>query len=939
MQERLAILLILVVALFLRLYQITAVPGGISGDELFNAIDAWRVGKEHWPLFFEGNNGREALFLYTMAASLRLLGQTIFAIRLSAVSFGMGSVFLTWRIGRTQFNRRIGLLAAALMSVSLWPVMESRWGLRAISLTFFTAVTLHLLDRGFRRQKRELWVLGGIMLGLTMYTYLPSRAFPVVVLVWLGWLFWVKRDQFLTQWRNIALSLLMGMIIFAPFAVYIIRYPDKINQRVDTLTVALDVTRETGDIIPLVESVSGVLKMFSVYGDKEWRYHVSGDPLFDPLTSLFFYIGLVVCIWQAFSSKGGGDERPSYAMLLLWLGAMLLPNAIIGANSSFLRAAGAMVPIYLLVAIGLDKLVIWLHGRFPKIIRRQLVSAVILIGLILTAANTWQRYFNLWNNQDDVRRIYQSDMAEIGRFLNENPAPPGTRVFLADSYVVDLAPKTFAYYSDHPVDWFDAGHSFALGQGEPIWVLNAVNEPLPPELLDSLPPNTAIATHTFPNGEPAFTLYKFPSGATGWSATHTQSVDFVDGPQLVGYDAVGELFRGDNAPILLHFRILPDRTHLPNSLTFAQVSLEDRQGNVWAKNSVLLGYPQASWHGEDEFVQLVPLQIPEGMPPGTAVLRFDLHDSDGRLNPIAGVTTPDSDVNRSAAVTIRSHPLTDYQPASDTSIFAGEIALESATLSTQLTPGMALDVSLDWVALERPSADYRVQFQFIQPQAHTPILTQTFKIWPDVYPPSQWQSGEQVSSSHRLIIPLDLPTDVNPELHIQLLHEDKALPLNQGAAKLADMSLVLRDHTFAVPAISHPTQAQFGDNIQLLGYDLDMSESHPGGRIQLTLLWQALETPSAHYTIFNHILAADGQMQGQLDAPPSGDAWLTGTWLPGEVILDEREIGIRGEAVSGRYPLIVGLYNASDGERLPVLVNGEPQPGDQLLLTEVEIGN
>ena len=65
---------------------------------------------------------------------------------------------------------------------------------------------------------------------------------------------------------------------------------------------------------------------------------------------------------------------------------------------------------------------------------------------------------------------------------------------------------------------------------------------------------------------------------------------------------------------------------------------------------------------------------------------------------------------------------------------------------------------------------------------------------------------------------------------------------------------------------------------------------------------------------------------------------MTGTWLPGEVITDEREIGLGPEVGDGRYALRVGLYDTGTGERLPVTEDGEAQADNQLILTEIEIG-
>ncbi|HID50564.1 MAG TPA: phospholipid carrier-dependent glycosyltransferase, partial [Anaerolineae bacterium] len=746
---------------------------------------------------------------------MRLLGQTVFALRLPAALLGTGSVWLAWRLGRSLFNRRVGLLAAALIAVSLWPVMESRWALRAASLTFMSALTVYLLDQGFQRKSGWYWLAGGVVMGLTLYTYIPSRTLPAVILVWIGWLFWARREEAKRQWRQMAVAFLTALIVFLPFAWYIWQFPDKVNQRANSMTVALDLATKQGDWGALAASVWGVIRMFSFRGDVDWRYHVSGVPVFDPLTSLFFYIGVLLCLWLAFSRKDGGAQRPSYALLLLWAGAMLVPNAILEVNSSFLRAAGAIVPIYLITAVGFDGAAVWLQNRFPKMVTDKVVTAVVLSGLLLTLAATYHRYVNIWRNQADVRRIYQADLAEIGRFLNQNPPPQRTRVYLADSYVVDIAPRTFAYSSDYPVDWFSINDSFALGNGrEPLWVFVAVNETLPAEFAQRVGLDNG-EVYTFANGDPAFTLYRIPPEAAVWPPQQPMNVDFAANPRLIGYDLPPELYRGDTIPLFLHWEIPPDRTDLPNQLIFVKAQLVDSSGNVWSEAENLLGYPQESWRPGDRFVQLLPLEIPAGMPPGEARLRFFLRDFAGQPIPLTGE-------NETAGFAARSRPLTDFALTPEMPLFDGALALRDAIFSSQLLPGLDIDIGLDWVALQRPSIDYKVQFQLWYAGEEAPFLTQTAAIWPDVYPPTQWQAGEAVRSLHRLIIPADIPLGKSPELRLQLLDPatGTAVPLTQGDNKLADMTLVTRDHSFEVPPISQPRSAQFGNSIRLLGYDL-----------------------------------------------------------------------------------------------------------------------
>jgi len=306
-KDLLAILFLALLALIPRLYRIGTAPEGLNADELFNAVDALSLGPGGWQIYFEGNFGREALFLYLMAIPLKLFGQEIWALRLPAVILGAGSVLLAYLVGKQVFNRRVGFIAGAAMAVSLWPIMGSRWGLRAVSLTFFTALTVYLFSLVMYQERTRLfgWIAAGISLGLTMYTYIPARLFPIVILVWLGWFSLLKSGWLRRQWPKILLSLGVSLLLFAPFGIYMIKYPDKVDQRVGGLWDSVS-TKVDEDPAAVLERAASVPLMFTFRGDTEGRYHVPERPIFDPLTGLFFYLGVAASLWLARSGSPGG---------------------------------------------------------------------------------------------------------------------------------------------------------------------------------------------------------------------------------------------------------------------------------------------------------------------------------------------------------------------------------------------------------------------------------------------------------------------------------------------------------------------------------------------------------------------------------------------------------------------------------------------------------
>jgi hypothetical protein len=142
---------------------------------------------------------------------------------------------------------------------------------------------------------------------------------------------------------------------------------------------------------------------------------------------------------------------------------------------------------------------------------------------------------------------------------------------------------------------------------------------------------------------------------------------------------------------------------------------------------------------------------------------------------------------------------------------------------------------------------------------------------------------------------------------------------------------------------SHPLDARFGNDIRLLGYDIDSESMAPGETIALDLYWSALQAMSSRYKISVFVQGdsfnpkTNNPLWGQIDAEPVNWEFPTTLWIPSETIKDPYRIVFDGDAPAGNYRLGVAVYGLIDGERLPVYdVFGEAI-GDTLTLFEFEI--
>ncbi len=122
--------------------------------------------------------------------------------------------------------------------------------------------------------------------------------------------------------------------------------------------------------------------------------------------------------------------------------------------------------------------------------------------------------------------------------------------------------------------------------------------------------------------------------------------------------------------------------------------------------------------------------------------------------------------------------------------------------------------------------------------------------------------------------------------------------------------------------MQHAQSAQFDDFAQLLGYDLASDSLSAVRPLNVRLYWRAANTEpiTTPYTVFTQILAPDGHLVAQHDAPPSPP---TMQWVPGQIVIDNHAVKVVDPAYHGPATLIVGWYNSASVERVPVHGGGD----------------
>jgi hypothetical protein len=153
-----------------------------------------------------------------------------------------------------------------------------------------------------------------------------------------------------------------------------------------------------------------------------------------------------------------------------------------------------------------------------------------------------------------------------------------------------------------------------------------------------------------------------------------------------------------------------------------------------------------------------------------------------------------------------------------------------------------------------------------------------------------------------------------------------------------DTGLQLRvenfDWNFSLPEVMTPVEANFSNEVHLIGYDLTNRRVKAGGGIPLVLYWQSLRRMLNSYIIFDRLLASDNQVWGGYDRLPK-ETYPTNLWVPGEVVIDGFAVPVDPDTPPGVYDVVLGLYNEADPQARSLPIYRDGQATEQ---TSIRIG-
>lgn len=395
------LILIILIASFLRVFKIDSAPPSLTWDEAavgYNAFTIANYGKDEYgksfPLYFRSfGEDKQPIHTYVTALFVKLFGLSEVTTRLPAAIFGVLNIILIFFLAKHLFkNEYIALLASFFLTISPQNVHFSRFNHEANFALFFFMLGLLLF---FKFLKRENYLLPISVLSF-FFSMISYHAAEVVIPPTLALLIILYFNQLKQHKKSLLITaiLVISILIFSlnqQRLLGINRYNQTTLGKPDIeKTEIYKITHNYffgGIDLVLSQYLSNFnLKYLFISGDENPRLASQGAGEFYIIDGLFLIIGVLYLI------KNKSKEN---ILLLGWILLGPLPSSLFTPSPHAGRAMFMMGSWHLVDAIGFYYLITF----FKKAVLKKIIITACLVVLLLSLGTYFFNYLNIFSRR------------------------------------------------------------------------------------------------------------------------------------------------------------------------------------------------------------------------------------------------------------------------------------------------------------------------------------------------------------------------------------------------------------------------------------------------------------------------------------------------------------------------------------------------------------
>ncbi|MFI5267005.1 MAG: hypothetical protein ACHQ7M_06465, partial [Chloroflexota bacterium] len=486
--------------------------------------------------------------------------------------------------------------SAAVCAFLFFHVIFSRVGLRTIALPLFECLAFGLLWQAARLHSWPRFLAGGILLGLTPYTYTAARLLVGGVALYAVYCLVFQRKAI--YWRGAALATLACVATMAPLGVYAASHQAEFFQRTEGVAVT--------DPAAVWQSTLAVLAMFNFHGTDEGLQNIPGMPMFDVWLGIMFLAGVALCLWRL--------RRTPYVFALIWLASIIPASALTPRAPYYLRLTALIPPAVFLAALALAELPnVLARLRFAS--RPGLVFVPSVALVLASGGLTFHNYFQVWGSSSEAFYALMQDKVDALPYLERWQAG-GDQVFLAPLYDQDW---TYQFLTRNlPLQSFEAKDCTVLpprGQAA-TYVYPFFDKEQPPLILNHLPGSPTVENVANSRGEP--NLIAIHEAGSQVPAPPAQPVGVFGGQVALDHASLpaGPVHPGDTVNLTLTWRAAgrmdADYTvfvHADDNVTHRRIQRDSMP--------CAASFGTSRWTLGEQVLDSYALVVPSDAPPGT----------------------------------------------------------------------------------------------------------------------------------------------------------------------------------------------------------------------------------------------------------------------------------------------------------------------------------
>lgn len=759
---------VLLLAAVLRLEAITQFPAGVSRDEAVNVVNAHHSAMSGVLPFFEDFEEPEPLYRIVLSLAAHFTGGTVAIDRTVSAFVGILTVAAAyWTTLQCLYDlpreaRHLGALAAGIaLTIALGHITLSRSLYRGILQPPFMLMTLGFVMRGLRSLRWADFIVAGVFLGGTIYTYTSAYVTPFAFIIMQISLTLFRPRQIQRWMPRLVTTAIVALVVLLPFTYRLATNSQSILAR------SGDVTNSQFNF---TRAVYGMVAQLLVAGDENPQYNVYEQPVISQATQPFFIVGLLALLLRF---------RNPASLYLIVLGVLVSVPALLGNELTHgLRIVGWYAIFPIICGIGVGTLA-YLILRWTK--RKWIlgVSAVLLcFGAIILTIQARTLYQSYWRDADVIRLwkmydrelnhsewFFRTDAQELVRWINNQDVPillPAeyANQFFVRAWLIEQFPNVTTATSYNSVSdnaqllipralgmeaTLRSTRHFVLLDGNTLTLLPPLDKQTHTQILSQAP---TLSLDAFGHFDSLGDVYAMPSQLAVDAIDVEGIVAFSDDLGLQGVSHPANLVEGENTFTLYWNALRQPIGH--DYMGYLQI--QDQNFKLIAGHDERIWralYPTSLWHSEDRVPQGIVLNVPS-LPIGAYRLVVGVYPPFGKQLPATynnGATSLNGATVAWLKVPSPSITIPDDLQAIN-AVFADTFELVGATY--RQNENIQLTLQLVWRSLKsRPAIDATLFVHLLDRDGQI-VSQQDTRPQNGGYPTFIWEEGEIVMTEHIL---------------------------------------------------------------------------------------------------------------------------------------------------------------------------------------------